>query len=312
MAGRSSDDQDSSEKTEVLTGDLETLNREFQKAKEQDPCFIIIRGKPQGQRFSLSAKETIIGRDPSAEICLSDSGVSRNHARVYKTGEEVMIEDLESSNGTVINGKKITPKTPIKLAKEDMIRMGNWILKFLPAGELEILVYGNLGDAAHTDPLTGIYNKRYLVEALEAEFKRAKTLHNDFSLVFIDIDHFKKVNDTYGHSAGDYVLKEFAALIKGQYLRPRDVFSRYGGEEFILLLTNTNASKGEEIAESIRSAIERYPFEFEGTKLSITASLGVSEVTSIMESHQTLLKTADQALYQSKNNGRNKVTVATG
>ncbi len=311
MVARSSDDSEGSEKTEVLTGDLETLNREFQKAKEQDPCFIIIRGNPQGQRFSISHDEMIMGRDPSAEICLSDSGVSRHHAKVLKQKGEVFIEDLGSSNGTVINGKKIKPKIPVRLAKEDMVRMGNWILKFLPAGELEILVYGHLGDAAHTDPLTETYNKRYLMEALEAEFKRAKTLHNDFSVMFLDIDYFKKINDTYGHSAGDVVLKSLSALIRAQFVRPRDVFARYGGEEFVLLLTNTDGKQAASIGEKIREAVENHSFDHEGTSIKVTTSIGIAELTSLMESYQTLLKTADQALYQSKNNGRNKVTVAS-
>ncbi len=310
MGSDSSNDADNSEKTEVLTGDLETLNRDFQKAKEQDPCFIIIRGHPQGQRFSLSKPEMFIGRDPSVEICLSDSGVSRKHARVFRKAALVYIEDLGSSNGTVINGRRIAANDPYRLAKEDMVRMGNWILKFLPAGELEILVYGNLGDAAHMDPLTHTYNKRYLNEALEAEFKRAKTLHNDFSVVFIDLDFFKKINDTYGHSAGDYVLKEFAQLVTKNFVRPRDVFARYGGEEFVLLLTNTNAKGAEAIAEQIRLSIEKTPFVFEGTTLRVTASFGVAEVDTTMESSQTLIKAADQALYESKNQGRNRVSIA--
>jgi diguanylate cyclase (GGDEF)-like protein len=206
-----------------------------------------------------------------------------------------------------VNDKKIPPGDSVILAKEDMVKLGNTIFKFLPKGELEILFYGNLGSAAHTDPLTKIYNKGYLLEALEAEFKRAKALHTDFSLIFFDLDHFKKVNDTYGHDAGDYVLKEITSLIKSSYLRPKDVFARYGGEEFVVLLANTNAKAASELAEKVRAAIESHAFIYEGKRLPVTSSLGVSELRADMESAQTLLKTADKALYAAKSGGRNKV-----
>src|SRR4051794_20000902 len=231
---------DGTDKTTVLQGDQSTLNAELQKAKEQEACLIIIRGVPQGHRFFLTQKEMTIGRDPKVEFGVPDQGISRKHAQINKSSSKVTLTDLGSSNGMFINDKKVEWSKPILLAKEDMIKIGNTIFKFLPAGELEILFYGNLGSAAHTDSLTKIYNKGYLLEALEAEFKRAKALHTDFSLLFFDLDHFKKVNDTYGHDAGDYVLKEFAQLIRGGHLKPKDIFARYGGEEFCVLLSNTN------------------------------------------------------------------------
>src|SRR3954468_14177898 len=229
------------DKTPVLKGTHQsTLNADLQKAKEQEACLIIIRGSPQGHRFFLTVPEMTIGRDPSADISVADQGISRKHAKLTKEGLKVRLIDLGSSNGTFINDKKLNPGDSAILAKEDMIKLGNTIFKFLPAGEIEILFYGNLGSAAHTDPLTRIYNKGYLLEALEAEFKRAKALHTDFSLIFFDLDHFKKINDTFGHDAGDYVLKELTSLIRTSHLRPKDIFARYGGEEFIVLLSNTN------------------------------------------------------------------------
>jgi len=300
-----------SEKTTVLQGDQDTLKKELQKAKEQEACLIIIRGSPQGHRFFLTEPEMIIGRDPSADISVSDPGISRKHAKVVKENGKVKMVDLGSSNGTFINDKKLASGDSVCLAKEDMIKMGNSIFKFLPAGELEILFYGNLGSAAHTDPLTRIYNKGYLLEALEAEFKRAKALHIDFAILFFDLDHFKKINDTYGHEAGDYVLKELTNLVRGGHLRPKDVFARYGGEEFVILLSGLNAKAGAEIAERIRCSIETHAFIYEGKRLPVTTSLGVAELRSDIESAQTLLKAADKALYQAKSGGRNRVATAT-
>jgi diguanylate cyclase (GGDEF)-like protein len=302
---------DSDSKTTVIIGDQGTLNKELQKAKEQDACLIIIRGTPQGHRFFLTNNEMTIGRDPSAEISISDQSVSRKHAKVTKEGNKVRLTDLGSSNGTDVNGKRLATGDSVILAKEDMIKLGNSIFKFLPAGELEIIFYGNLGSAAHTDPLTKIYNKGYLLEALEAEFKRHKALHNDLSLVFFDLDHFKKVNDTYGHDAGDYVLREFCALIRSLHARPKDVFARYGGEEFVLILSNTNANTAAELAEKIRNSVETHAFIYEGKRLAVTTSLGVAELRADIESAQTLLKSADKALYQAKQSGRNRVVVAT-
>jgi two-component system cell cycle response regulator len=301
---------DFGEKTAVIQGDQATLNKDLQKAKEQEACLIIIRGTPQGHRHFLTQTEMTLGRDSSADITVSDQGISRKHAKITKEDGKVTITDLGSSNGTFINDKKISAGEKVALAKEDMIKLGSTIFKFLPAGEMEILSWGDLGSAAHTDPLTKIYNKGYLLEALEAEFKRAKALHTDFCVLFFDLDHFKKVNDTYGHDAGDYVLKEFTSLIRGKYLRPKDVFARYGGEEFVILLSNTTGQAASEIAERIRAAIETHPFIYEGKRLPVTSSLGVAELRSDIESASTLLKSADKALYAAKEGGRNRVVSA--
>ena len=301
-------DAKDSDKTTVLQGDPETLKKELAKAKEQEACLIIVRGTPQGHRFFLTQGEMVIGRDPAADISVADQSISRKHARVFKDGDKVRLMDLGSSNGTFINDKKMKPNDSATLAKEDMIKLGNSILKFLPAGELEILFYGNLQSAAHTDPLTRTYNKGYLLEAMEAEFKRAKALHTEFSILFFDLDHFKKVNDQFGHDAGDFILKEFTQLVRTSHLRPKDVFARYGGEEFVVLLLNTSGKHAQEIAERIRASIEAHAFIYEGKRIPITTSLGVAELRSDIESAQTLLKAADKALYQSKSNGRNRVT----
>ena len=303
------DSADQNEKTKVLSGESETLKKEMERAGEA--CLIIIRGNPQGHRFFVSQAQMVIGREATCDIPLADNGISRKHAVVTKEADKIIITDQGSSNGTFVNDKKINANEPYTLAKEDMIRMGNFILKYLPKGHLEILAYGNLGDAAHTDPMTKTYNKGYLLEALEAEFKRARALHTDFTVLFLDIDHFKKVNDTYGHDAGDYVLKEFSTLIRTSFVRPKDVLARYGGEEFVLLFSNTNAEQAREIAEKIRASVQTHAFIYEGKRIPITSSFGVSEMTATVDSASKLLKNADQALYKAKQGGRNQFVVFT-
>ncbi len=306
---KSTDKTDPSDKTTVLQGEQQTLERELLKAKEQEACLIIIRGTPQGHRFFLTAAEMTIGRDPTVEISVADQSISRKHALISKKEGKVFITDMGSSNGTFINDKKMSNGEVLALAKEDMIKLGNSIFKFLPAGQLEILFYGNLGSAAHTDPLTKIYNKGYLQEALEAEYKRAKALHTDFSILFLDIDFFKKINDTFGHDCGDYVLKEISRIIKNSFVRPKDIFARYGGEEFVLLMGNTDLKCAQSIAEKTRQAISTYALIYEGKKLSVTISIGVACLSSAMDSASELLKAADKALYAAKKAGRNQVAL---
>jgi len=304
------DSGENTDKTAVLSDDQATLKKDLQRARQAEACLIIVRGTPQGHRFFVTQDEMVIGRDPAVEISVADQGISRRHAKVTRSGGKVLITDLGSSNGTSVNDKKLAANEPQPLNKEDMIKLGNTIFKFLPAGELEILAWENLGSAAHTDPMTRIFNKGYLLEALDAEFKRAKALHTDFSILFFDLDHFKKINDGYGHDAGDYVLKEFTALVKTSYLRPKDIFARYGGEEFVVLLANTNAKVAQELAERIRAAVETHAFVYEGKRLPVTTSMGIAELRTDIESAQTLLKAADKALYSAKQTGRNRVVVA--
>lgn len=299
------------DKTVVLQSDQNTLNAELQKAKEQEACLIIIRGSPQGHRFFLNQIEHTIGRDPAADISVNDQGISRKHAKVSKIDGKVKLTDLNSSNGTFVNDKKLKMGDTVNLEKEDMIKLGNTILKYLPRGDVETLFYGNMGLAAHSDPLTKVYNKGFLMDALDAEFKRARALHHDFTIVFFDLDHFKKVNDTYGHEAGDFVLKEFTSLIRTHHLRPKDIFARYGGEEFVLLLGQTTAKAACDIGERIRQAIENHPFIFEGKRISVTTSMGIAELRAETESTQSLLKAADKALYAAKSGGRNRIELAS-
>ncbi|NDF14566.1 GGDEF domain-containing protein [bacterium] len=306
-------DQDQRERTAILGLDQETINRELQRAKDQPACLILIRGNPQGHRFFLTADEMIIGRDPSADISIPDPSISRRHARVLRTPNGVTLEDLGSSNGTSINGKKIESGSVVELTKEDLIKLGNSIVKYLPAGEIEIIFYGNLNQAANSDPLTKCFNKGYFLEAIEAEVKRARAFLTPLSLIFFDLDHFKRVNDTHGHEGGDLVLKEFSNLVRGlSLLSQKDIFARYGGEEFCLLMPGTTLAMAERHADTIRAKVQAHAFVYEGKKIPVTTSLGVSELRSDMESASDLIKSADKALYQSKEGGRNRVTVSRG
>ncbi len=299
--------------TLVNRQDLQILKeKELELAKNVGACLMIVRGTPQGHRFMLNATEMTIGRDPTVEISISDSKISRKHAVIRLAEEGVTLTDLGSANGTEINGKPLNPHETVVLQKNDTIALGGETrLEFLPAGEVKTLDMGEFSSAVNTDGLTGIFNKRYLIQALENEFKRAKAMRTALSVIFVDLDHFKKVNDNFGHAAGDFVLKEFANLLKNTFVRPRDLFARYGGEEFVLLLSNTSGDAGMVIAEKIRAAIESNPFIFEGKRLPVTSSLGLAELSEKYGTADDFLKAADASLYQSKQSGRNRVTRAS-
>jgi two-component system cell cycle response regulator len=297
------------DKTVVQQGDSDALRVARKAAKNQSACLIIIRGTPQGKRLDLVKELTTIGRDPSADLPLDDINVSRNHADVIMEGSEVRLRDNNSTNGTFVNDRPI--KGTMTLRKEDMIKIGNTILKYLPAGELEIYYIGTLESAAYTDALTKVYNRGYMNEVLESEFKRAKALHEDLALIVMDLDHFKRVNDTHGHDAGDYVLKETCFLAKSDVLPKSAILGRFGGEEFLVILLQTGLEAARQTAESLRSAIEEHEFVYEGKRIAVTASFGVAAAANNIDDYTELFKYADKAVYQSKTGGRNRVSYGT-
>lgn len=161
---------------------------------------------------------------------------------------------------------------------------------------------------SRVDGLTGLYNRSYWQECLEKEFDRYLRSHQVSSLVMFDIDFFKKVNDTYGHQAGDLVIQAVADALKG-LARKTDVVGRYGGEEYAALLVGTNAANAMLFAERLRVKIENLLVTFDQQEIRFTISLGVAEVSFAQEDVMQWIDQADQALYQSKHNGRNTVTV---
>lgn len=296
--------------TRVINPATDTLKIDLELAKATDPVLIVIRGGLQGKKYSLKGgKKFLMGRDKGVEIQLDDGNVSRQHAQVVREDDKMYLEDLGSRNGTFLNDENIGSSRKL-LEKEDMIKVGSTILKFLPAGQLETLYHINLTNAAYMDKLTSLYNRKYISEVLEVEFKRAKALHSSFSVVLFDIDDFKKVNDTYGHDCGDYVLAELGLQVKASGLRERDLAGRYGGEEFIVVLTNSDEDQAREVAERIRKKIENHEFTYDGKKIPVTVSVGVAAIKKDYHDSGDLYRASDKALYESKRSGKNKVTVA--
>jgi diguanylate cyclase (GGDEF)-like protein len=165
---------------------------------------------------------------------------------------------------------------------------------------------------ASTDPLTGLFNRRLLFIRLEQELARARRIGSELCLAYLDIDHFKKINDTYGHLTGDEVLKKLSEIMNGM-LRKSDVLARMGGEEFLIMLPDTGLDGAQLISERLRQRIQESEFLFGGAKIPVTISLGILHVpASMTDPPDELLRRADEALYVSKHEGRNRLTIWGG
>ncbi|WP_246128660.1 GGDEF domain-containing protein [Pleionea sediminis] len=166
-----------------------------------------------------------------------------------------------------------------------------------------------LENLSRTDRLTGLYNRGYWEELFEKEYEKCCRYKTESTAIIFDIDHFKKVNDTYGHQAGDEVIRKTALLLK-ELVRKTDMAGRYGGEEFVVFLPNTKAESAEIFAERLRKKIESFTVTHEDKKINFTISLGVCQFKDTLQSHEKWIEKADQALYHSKENGRNQTTIA--
>jgi len=192
------------------------------------------------------------------------------------------------------------------LADGDLIKIGRTIFKFLSGGNIERAYHEEIYRLTTIDGLTQIYNKRYFLESLEREIARSNRYRRDMSLVMFDIDHFKKVNDTFGHLAGDQVLKHLAITIKSK-IRREDLFARYGGEEFAIVLPEIDGYNAHQFAEKVRRIVEATDFRFEQTKIDVTVSMGVATLDADTSDAAALIKRADERLYEAKGAGRNCV-----
>lgn len=305
--------------------------------------FYISSGK---KRYRLhSGKSYSIGRHSDNDIFFTNATVSRIHAKIVWDNDTFLIEDLNSTNGTFLNGTKITSA---RLASKDIIRIGKVELEFTmtrpgtdvmeetisPADSIILenriqqimndvedplikerfseikrlfnVKKKNLSDLAYSDNLTGLYNRRSFDKKLADEWKRRKRYKRPLSLIMIDIDHFKKVNDTYGHQKGDAVLKTVAGIVIDN-MRLSDYPCRYGGEEMAVILSETSKKDAAVAAEKLRKLVEKSVKEIEGIR--VTISLGVSTYLEKMNEPGDLIKAADECLYKAKQSGRNKVVV---
>ncbi len=266
-------------------------------------------GIDAGRVASLDAEVATFGRAPECTHRFDLASLSRLHARVVRQGGEWVLEDAGSSNGCFLNDQRVTRAA---LRDGDRIRLGSSVtLRFQLVDLEEERALTSLYESSVRDGLTGAFNRKHLEERLAAELSFSARHATTLAVVMTDLDHFKKVNDTHGHLAGDHVLRTTAGLLR-QAIRNEDMLARYGGEEFVIVARGIALANATQLAERLRASIARAPVDFQGTKIPVTLSAGVATLACCGEpwTAERLLGLADDRLYRAKEGGRNRV-VAT-
>lgn len=265
--------------------------------------YIYPPGPDLGARFVLGDQPAILGRGSDCDIVVNHLSISRHHARISKTDHGYLVRDLGSTNGTFLNHVRITES---ELCDGDHLGCGECLFRYISGNNIEAVYHDEIHRMSLIDPLTGAANRRYLMETLRRELSRAQRYQRSLGLILLDIDHFKHVNDTFGHLVGDHALRIVVQIIRGQ-LRREDHLGRYGGEEFAVVLPETDHNAAVQCAERLRQAIAAAPFQIEQHSIPVTVSLGVTSDHAPTIDCVEFLRRADELLYEAKGKGRNRV-----
>ena len=280
-----------------------SINRITEHPPTKEACLVVIYGPELGRKYNLESPSITLGRSNKCDIQIDQESVSRAHSKIANASRSVRIRDLGSTNGTYVNDELVEERT---LVDGDFIKIGRTIFKFLSGGNIERAYHEEIYRLTTVDGLTQIFNKRYFSEALAREIARASRYRRELSLVMFDLDHFKDVNDTHGHLAGDAVLKTLSLTVKAK-IRTEDIFARYGGEEFAIILPEIDGHNAHQFAEKVRRIVENTEFHFEATKIPVTISMGVATLDPEEPTAAAFIRRADERLYEAKSAGRNCV-----
>jgi two-component system cell cycle response regulator len=264
---------------------------------------VVIAGPSFGEMYKIKNDRIVLGRGDRTDVRIVDDGVSREHAAVQREGGKLVLVDLGSTNGTFCNGLRVPRQ---ELVDGDKISVGaSTILKFTFQDHIDEHYQKQLFESALRDGLTNTFNRRYFLDRLHGELRFAVRHVKPIALLFVDIDHFKKINDTYGHQAGDQVLSAVARVMMTT-IRAEDVLARYGGEEFAIICREIELGGAETLAKRLVAAVAERPFEFGGQRIPATISVGAAVDHGKSEA-QALIAAADAAMYEAKRAGRNRV-----
>ncbi|HKY35285.1 MAG TPA: GGDEF domain-containing protein [Polyangiaceae bacterium] len=262
-------------------------------------------GVQAGLIIGLEQFPFTVGRHPTNLLRVDEDSISRFHARIVKQGDEFLVEDMGSRNGTFIAGKRVSRG---KLEHDSWLQLGPRVsFRFSMTDVREERLLRKLYESSTRDALTGAYNRRHFDERLRAEVAYALRHRSQASLLVLDLDHFKRINDTYGHPAGDAVLKAASdACLRA--LRTEDVFARFGGEEFAVVLRGITLKGAARLAERLRQAVAAQEVEYDGQQIKVTFSAGCASLACCERPHaDELIAVADRRLYTAKAEGRNRV-----
>jgi diguanylate cyclase (GGDEF)-like protein len=266
----------------------------------------VLTGLEAGRVHVVTTDNVVVGRGAGCDLRIDDTSLSRQHCRIRRTNGAYFVEDLGSRNGTMVNGLRI--QAPQLLEDGALVQLAaSTIIMFSQQEDLEVQAQQRLYASAVLDPLTGLHNRRHLDARLKAEFAFASRHQTPLSVLLIDIDHFKKINDTYGHAGGDVALKALAERM-AKTVRTEDIVARYGGEEFAVIARGIEAVGAMLLAERIRETAGKIRLAHEDKTIAFTISVGAATLTRerIFDSVAAILKAADDALYKAKEQGRNR------
>jgi diguanylate cyclase (GGDEF)-like protein len=279
---------------------------EAERSASRMASLIVMSGNSIGRMFAVDRERMVLGRSAEADITIDDEGISRKHAAIVRGDDGIIeLEDLGSRNGTFVNMKRIERHA---LDDGDKIQLGAvTILKFGLQSKVEERFAKRLYDSATRDTLTSAYNRRFFDEQLAKDFSHSRRHRSDLSLLMIDVDHFKAVNDTHGHLAGDMVLKQLGALVVSS-IRLEDVFCRLGGEEFAVIMREADVEQAAAFGERLRSLVETTSMQTSDGDLKVTISAGAATYDPERDAEVAgFVERADKALYAAKHGGRNRV-----
>ena len=264
-----------------------------------------IEGEALGQVTVLRGDEIVIGRGQSSTLCVPDSGVSRRHAKLCWNSNRYVIEDLGSANGSYVGGQRIDSQP---LGDGDVIQLGpSVVFRYSVSDADQQAMLEHLYDASVTDALTGAFKRDYFDTRIASEIAYARRHNAELSLIILDVDHFKAINDKFGHRLGDQALIGLARVSRAA-LRTEDVFCRYGGEEFAIILRTTDIESAARVAERIRVVASEVRIEASPGSFGLTVSLGCAALTCCASATaEDLIGAADRRLYAAKHSGRNRV-----
>jgi two-component system cell cycle response regulator len=274
--------------------------------REAVGALTVLQGPRLGTVYGLLRGRNVLGRGEEAEVRIVYEGVSRRHAQILEVNGRYVLDDLNSTNGTFLRGVPV--ERPTELAEGDRVSLGGRvILRFSREGALERRLREELYAMATRDPLTQAHNLRYFEERMDSEWPWAVRHEQACALIVVDVDHFKQVNDTMGHLAGDSLLQDIVEAVISS-LRREDILARVGGEEFAVLCRATRLDSAVLLAERLRRNVEAATFRWRGLSHTVTVSIGVaaSHEPGISEPRQ-LRERADERLYAAKARGRNCV-----
>ena len=294
---------------ETIPGADDELSSSVARGKRSEALLTVLRGEGEGAIHAITGSEVVIGRSAEAHFPIADDMLSRHHARITRIGNVFAIEDLGSTNGTFVDGQRVA--VPVPLEDGARIHLGTrTVIHFRLHDRVELDVARNTHALTLRDPLTGLFNRRHLEERLHAELAFSQRHGDPLSLILLDVDHFKQINDRHGHPVGDAVLRALSVSL-AELTRKEDVVARYGGEEFALVTRGIDRDQTLHLAQRIRASAAGQVVSAGPGSVRFTVSLGVTCLEGgdrISVDH--MLRAADRALYASKDAGRNSISIA--